>query len=343
MRHIIERAFTALYLNISMNQANKTVVSIIIPLYIVTDRFFEDLKKFETLDYPQYEVLVVCDKKIKFPKMKHTRLILTGQKQTGPAEKRDVALKYAKGSICAFIDDDAYPNSTWLTTAVRHFLRNKDIIAVGGPGVTPPDDGRMAQLGGLVYTSGYTSGQLKMRFTPVGERTREVEDWPAYNLFIRTDIMKKVGGWGSTFYGGEDTFICLKMLKYGRMIYDPNVIVYHHRRPLFYSHLKQIFNVGVHRGYFFKRYPETSRQALYLLPTTLTVGFWGLFIISFFNPIVFGVFLLGFGMFFGIAISSVLNRKDPLGTILASLGIIATHMAYGVGFVKGLTIDDLKR
>jgi len=214
---------------------------------------------------------------------------------------------------------------------------------VYGPGVTPPDDGRMAQLGGMVYTSAYTSGQLRMRFAPVGERTREIKDWPAYNLFIRTDIMKKVGGWGSTFYGGEDTFICLKMLHYGRMIYDPNVIVYHHRRPLFLPHMKQIFNVGVHRGYFFNHYPETSREALYLLPTTLTVGFWTLLVFSLFNSIAFEMFLLAFGMFFGIAISSVLNRRDPLGSIIASFGIIMTHMAYGIGFIKGLFTEKLLR
>lgn len=319
------------------------LVSIIIPLHVICDRFIRDLSRFDLLNYPHYELLVVSDKYVRLPKNRKISLILTRRRQTGPAEKRDIGILRAKGSICAFIDDDAYPDPKWIKTAVRHFARNKDIIAVGGPGVTPPDDGRMAQLGGMVYTSGYTSGQLKMRFAPVGERPRVIEDWPAYNLFIRTNVMKKVGGWGSTFYGGEDTFICLKMLKYGRMIYDPKVIVYHHRRPLFYPHLKQIFNVGVHRGYFFKRYPETSRQALYLLPTTLTVGFWSLCILSFFHPLALSAFLLGFGIFFGIALSTVLNKKDPFGTMLASFGIILTHMAYGIGFVKGLTIKNFNR
>lgn len=318
-------------------------ISIIIPLYVICDRFLKDLRKFEDIDYTNYEILVICDRKVRLPNIHKLHLIVTGSKQTGPAEKRDIGISHAKGSICAFIDDDAYPDPRWITTAVRHFVRNKDIIAVGGPGVTPPDDGRMAQLGGLVYTSAYTSGQLKMRFTPVGERTKEVEDWPAYNLFVRTNVMKKVGGWGSTFYGGEDTYICLKMLNHGRMIYDPNVVVYHHRRPLFFPHLKQIFNVGVHRGYFFKRYPETSRHLLYLLPTTLTVGFWVLVLMSFFQPIVAAVFLLLFGMFFGIALSTVLDKSDILGTIIASFGIITTHMAYGAGFIKGLFTKKLLR
>lgn len=323
--------------------AHAPLVTIVIPLYVISDRFFRDLHRFDLLAYPKYELLIVCDKKIRLPKVKNARLVVTGAKQTGPAEKRDVAMAAAKGSICAFIDDDAYPDPTWINVAIRHFVRNKDIIAVGGPGITPPDDGRMAQLGGLVYESDYTSGGLKMRFTSLGVRSREISDWPAYNLFIRTNIMKKVGGWGSTFYGGEDTYICLKMLSYGRMIYEPKAIVYHHRRPLFYSHMKQIFNVGVHRGFFFKKYPETSRQFIYFLPATLTFGFWGMLIASFFSPAILSVFLLLFGIFFGMALSTVLNKTDISGAITASWGIFATHMAYGAGFIKGLLTDDLKR
>ena len=318
-------------------------VTIVIPLYIICDRFFSDLSNFDLIDYPNYELLVVCDKKIRLPRIKNIRLIYTGVKQTGPAEKRDLALQHAKGSICAFIDDDAYPDLSWISIAVRHFVRNKDIIAVGGPGITPLDDGRMAQLGGLVYESDYTSGGLKMRFASVGNRSKEVSDWPAYNLFIRTSVIKKVGGWGSTFYGGEDTFICLKMLSYGRIIYDPKVVVYHHRRPLFLPHLTQIFNVGTHRGFFFKHYPETSRQLIYLFPTLLTVGFWIMFILSFSSHLILSIFLLLFGIFFGMAFSTIFGKADVLGSIIASFGIIATHMAYGIGFIKGLLLDDMKK
>ena len=135
----------------------------------------------------------------------------------------------------------------------------------------------------------------------------------------------------------------MKMLDYGRLLYDPNVVVYHHRRPLFTQHLRQIFNVGVHRGFFFKRHPETSRHLLYLIPTTLTLCFWILFFLSFTSPLVLGIFLLSFGFFFGIAMSNVLSITDIPGTIIASIGIITTHMAYGIGFLRGLSVHNLNR
>ena len=49
-----------------------------------------------------------------------------------PAEKRDRGVRESNGEIVAIIDDDAYPESDWLTNAVRHF-ENPDIAAVGGP------------------------------------------------------------------------------------------------------------------------------------------------------------------------------------------------------------------
>src|SRR3990167_3244744 len=187
-------------------------VSITIPFYDLShwERFERDFKHFEELDYPNYEILLVSDKKIDtvFPK---TKIIYTNQKRTGPAEKRDLALTLATGEICAYIDDDAYPTKNWLAEAVKD-LQNPKIGAVGGPGLTPPDDLYWEKIGGYIYESYLTSGGAQPRFLPLG-KIREVEDWPAYNFFVRTEILKKIGGWNSKFYGGEDTKICLELLK----------------------------------------------------------------------------------------------------------------------------------
>ena len=177
-------------------------VSIIIPFYVETTRFYRDLKKFLNLDYPNYEILVVSDKKIEvdIPKIK---IILTGKGHTGPAEKRDIAIKLAKGEICAFIDDDAYPDQNWLKNAVVHF-QHPQIVAVGGPGITPKEDKYWEQLTGLVYGSFFCGGHAQHRF--VKKSAMFVVDYPAYNLIVRKDVLEKVGGYSTHFYGGEDTF-----------------------------------------------------------------------------------------------------------------------------------------
>ncbi len=141
-------------------------VSIIIPLYVASRRFFSDFEKFKNIQYSNFEILVVSDKKVKIPVPK-VKVILTSRRKTGPAQKRDLALKYARGEICAFIDDDAYPDYDWLKNAIKDF-RNPKIAAVGGPGVTPKEDGYSEQLTGLVYESIFCGGFFRHRFMPLG-------------------------------------------------------------------------------------------------------------------------------------------------------------------------------
>jgi glycosyltransferase involved in cell wall biosynthesis len=320
-------------------------VSVIIPLYVISDRFFSDFKKFEKLNYQNFEIIVVCDKKIELPKLKriNSRLLLTRRRQTGPAEKRDLALKYAKGEICAFIDDDAYPDSNWLKAAVG-WLDAEKIVAVGGPGVTPPDDTYWEKIGGYIIESYLCSGGIQHRFYP-GRFTLFVNDYPAYNLLVKTKILKKVGGYGSKFYGGEDTLLCLKLIKYGEILYDPRVIVYHHRRGFPGELMRQIGGVGLHRGYFFKKYPETSRTIIYLLPTALVMGFFMSVVLVFFRPTTFLLpFAALFFLFVSLGIISVeRHRISFIDSLISGIGIIVIHMTYGIYFIKGLLVKNLTR
>lgn len=315
-----------------MNKTPK--ISIVIPLYVISDRFFSDLERFGDLEYPNYEILIICDRKVDITVPK-ARLILTGIKNTGPAEKRDIALTKAKGEILAFIDDDAYPDRNWLTNAVIHF-QDKKIAAVGGPGITPAEDSYWPQLTGLVYSSFFCGGFARHRF--IKEKARFIEDYPAYNLLVRKDILKKVGGYGSNFYGGEDTFLCLKIIEKGfKIFYDPEVSIYHHRRPLFIPYLKQIFNVGVHRGYFAKAFPRTSRRISYFIPSILSIGF--VLSVIFVKP----VFIILFLSFLLIGAFSVIEQTNLINAIIVGFAIILTHLSYGTGFIKGLFTKNLTR
>ncbi len=315
-------------------------VSIIIPLYIDSPRFFEDLKKFRKLNYDNYEILVVSDKKVEIDEPK-VKVILTGKKRTGPAEKRDIALTKANGELCAFIDDDAYPEKNWLKNALIHF-QHPQIAAVGGPGVTPEEDGYLEQLTGLTYESFFCGGHARHRFIP--ESMRFVVDFPAYNLIVKKNVLKEIGGYGSHFYGGEDTFLCLKIIKKGyKILYDPKVIVYHHRRKLFMPYLKQIANIGKHRGYFAKKYPVTSRSLSYVLPSILTLGFLCGGILSIFYLNIFYVYFSLLLIFYLLAVFSVIKKTSLKSSLIVGLAIIVTHVSYGTQFVVGFFTKRLVR
>lgn len=329
-------------------------ISVIIPLHTCNPRFLRDFAHFRSIEYPDFEILIVADaptlseatnpryldlKRLEKPGV--VTLISTGEQLTGPAEKRDIGIQRAEGDICAFIDDDAYPRPDWLRSAVK-FFDDPTVAAVGGPGVTPPEDTMFEQASGAVFASPLGSGHTLHRF--VQRKPREVDDFPAFNLLVRSDVLSDVNGFSSTYYGGEDTKLCLEIVKLGKKImYRPEVVVFHHRRPLFWAHLKQIANVGLHRGYFAKTYPETSRRLFYFLPSIVVLVLLFGVILSFFSKLIAAILLIGLGSYFAVAFVSIMPASRLSVALMGAVGIMASHIVYGCAFIRGLTLKHLDK
>jgi len=252
-----------------MNQA-PPIVSIIIVDYKKDNPYLREcLDAIQKQTYRRFETILVCDYHVdlNYPKLRQK---FFGH-YVGPAEKRDIGAKMAQGEILAFIDDDAYPSETWLENIVPHF-KKKNIAGVGGPGVTPPGVSWQEEASGWASASPMGAGPHLYRFLPF--KKRFVKDYPSMNLAVRKLDFEKVGGFDSNFWPGEDTKLCLDLThKLGKkIIYDPQVLVYHHRRPIFFPHLRQNGNFGLHRGFFARILPETSLKFTYFLPSLLLLG-----------------------------------------------------------------------
>ncbi len=324
------------------DEQDRPLVTVIVPCKSPGPLLYECLAAIEELEYPRIETIVLPDEPIPNG-LKGVIALPTGS--VGPALKRDRGGRAARGEILAFIDDDAYPRSDWLDRAVTVF-DDPEIVAVGGPGVTPPSDGVLALGSGLVYESWLGGGNYRYRVRP--EKSRWVDDYPSMNFLVRSDAFAKAGGFDTHFYPGEDTKLCLALLEDGGKIrYDPNVLVYHHHRPLFRPHLRQIVQYGVHRGHFARKYPHTSLRISYLLPAAWMLGLLAgpllfrrvgpLWAVYRFVVAAYGATLLA--TFIDIAV----RTRRPVVGVLAVAGIVATHAVYGVGFVRGLWARSLER
>ncbi|MCL5004245.1 MAG: glycosyltransferase [Patescibacteria group bacterium] len=332
-------------------------VSVVIVVEAVNDYVREAIEHLLKLDFQDFEILLFLGEASgeTFPK---TRLLARPDLAGNPSQRRDLSITEAQGEILAFLDDDAYPSVSWLSKALPHF-EDERVAAVGGPGVTPPEDDWKRQVSGFVHTSPVGAGSFSFRTRP--DRIREVDDFPSMNLLVRKSDFDNIGGFDSNFWPGEDTKLCLdltaKLSK--KIIYDPEVLVYHHRRPIFKGHLLQVGRYGLHRGFFAKVLPRTSRRLIYFLPSMLLLAF-------FFGLVTTSLFQISNFKF------QIINRQSVLIVYLSSItsyflllafnafwvwqkskslkiafwtipAIFLTHFWYGFQFIRGIISPRLRR
>ena len=198
----------------------------------------------------------------------------------------------------------------------------------------------MARLGGVVYANYLVSGPYRYRYEP--GIVQYVDDYPSCNLIVRTDVMKQLGGFRTDFWPGEDTYLCLDIIKklHLKILYDPRVAVHHHRRQLFLPHLRQIGRYAMHRGYFAKKFPETSRKLSYMLPSLFVLGLITGAIFSILIPILAPFYLSAILIYAVISLLSSF-RLNPVHWIIVWVGVVLTHLVYGARFIAGLLVDRL--
>ncbi len=297
----------------------------------------ESLTAIARLDGPSWEVIVVLDEapEANHPHA-HARYVASGN--VGPADKRDLGAARARGEILAFIDADAYPARQWLTAAVAR-LRAPEVWAVGGPGVTPPGGAFAEQVSGWTYAAHIVSGPARHRY--VVEAARDVDDYPSMNLIVRKSVFDAIGGFDSTFYPGEDTKLCLEIVRRGgRIAYEPGAVAYHHRRPIWRGHLGQIAAYGRHRGHFARRFPETSRRIPYFVPSAWVLWLIGASVASVWLEPVRWLLLGSLAVYAAAVVASAGQSCRASGSARIGLAvgaaIVATHVVYGVQFLSGL-------
>ena len=309
----------------------------------------ECLKALAAQTYRSFEVIVLPDgtdggsgAPAPMPEDVAVSFLPTGKVR--PAEKRNIGIKAAKGEIVAFIDDDAYPDAHWIEYAVRYF-GDETVGAVGGPGVTPPNDPFLARIGGRVYDNWLVSGNYRYRYKAGGVR-RDVDDYPSCNLFVRKALLDSFGGYRTDFWPGEDTLLCKDIVDSGkRIVYDPWVVVCHHRRALFGPHLRQLGRYAFHRGYFVKRFPSNSLHLSYFVPSlfVLYLFVWAA-LVMIPQPDEMSVELFCIWLFavsvpllaYVALVALTTFAVNPLVWLMTACGVFATHVTYGIRFMGGL-------
>ena len=298
------------------------------------------LAQLERQTYRAFDVYVVGDAPLD---LEGARAHVLASGPVPPNRKRALGAAASAAEIVAFIDDDAYPDPAWLATAVRHF-GDPSVVAVGGPGITPPDDGPLERASGAVFASPFVTASVRLRY--VAEAARNVDALAACNMLIRRDVFLRDADATAGYWSGEEILTCLFAVRDGgRIVYDPAALVFHHRRRLFAGHLRQAWNYGRFRGFFLRRFSRSWRNAIFAVPAAFVLAHLAL-PTALARPRSRVPTLLALGSYAALVAWSAQHeaRTARANPLLVALGMYLTHLTYGVasiaGFMSAKIADD---
>ncbi|VVB82560.1 Dolichyl N-acetyl-alpha-D-glucosaminyl phosphate 3-beta-D-2,3-diacetamido-2,3-dideoxy-beta-D-glucuronosyltransferase [uncultured archaeon] len=284
-------------------------------------------------------------KEMNFPKKNYEIII---EKGTNASDNRNRGVKKSKGELIAFLDDDAVADKELLKNADNFFKKHPEIDIVGGPQLTPLDEKGFAKISGYVLSSKFGGWSASNRY---GKKKLNLNADDTYLtsaiMFCRKEVMKKIK-FDPNLWPGEDSKFVTDAKKEGfKVAYNPELIIYHRRRPTLKGLIKQIFNYG-RVGPLREKFSETIKRPFFLIPSLFLiylVFLGGLFFVI--NPILKFIFLFPLFLYLSLdllfsAYESIKN-KDLRGILFLPFIFPIIHLSYGAGWIYSYLKKILKR
>ena len=209
-------------------------VSVVVNTFNRAESLRRTLASLAQLDYPLFEVIVVngpsTDRTEDVLSAYGDRIKVDSCDERNLSRSRNLGIRRAAGDLVAFLDDDAYPEPSWLSELVPGF-----------------DDGLAAAVGGPVYDP--TGVTLQARYSIAnrfGDAWVEEELNPSdylgrpgamtfpytigTNSVFRRDRLVEVGGFDERFdYYLDETDVCCRLLDRGYLVRLRDTGFVHHK------------------------------------------------------------------------------------------------------------------
>ena len=318
---------------------NYPFVSIIIPVRNVEKDIGRCLESLNKLNYPKnkYEVIVAdSNSEDKTPQIvKQYGAIIASTPQKSICAGRNEGLKVSRGKIIAFSDADCLMDENWIRNSLKYF-QDSNIGGVGGINITPFDEAAFGKAVGFVLDQTiFSAGSVYGRIL---KNIKEVKSIPGCNAIYRKEVLDKVMPIDETLLGGEDYVMNQKIRQLGyKILYTPDTIVWHYRRPTPKKFFKQIFHYGATRLIIGKK------DFKMINPIHITAGlglpiFVALSVFLIYkNPVWFFYFLLVPGLFllFYFFLGWFKTKSLKVAMFVPCV-ITILFLSWSAGFLRGL-------
>jgi GT2 family glycosyltransferase len=235
-------------------------VSVVVCAYNAERIMDACLESLRTLNYPDYEVIVVNDgstdatlaitkrhKAVYDAAPDGPRLVVITQENMGLSIARNVGAEAATGEIVAYTDSDCVPDPDWLAFLVYKFVRN-GFVAVGGPNFPPPEPA-LVPAAVAVSPGGPTHVLLN---------DEVAEHVPGCNMAFTKKALQEINGFEPIFAAaGDDVDLCWRLQNRGYAVgFSPAATVWHYRRNTIRAYLRQQMGYGKAEALLYFKHPN---------------------------------------------------------------------------------------
>ncbi|MGH2718400.1 MAG: glycosyltransferase [Actinomycetota bacterium] len=258
-----------------------------------------------------------------------------------PGAARNLIVERARGELLLFVDDDVICEPTLLRRVVALASAHPEVGVFGGPNLTPPGSTRFQVIQGAVLGSALAAGPIRRRYGKHAAGAANERQLILCNLAIRRSVMVP---FANHLACAEENGLLAELSRQGvRMHYDPDLVVFHERRPSPGGFIRQMLKYGRGRGQLMARVPRSSSPVhlapvallayLVLLPLAIAL-FAG-------HPLWMAGALAPLALYLMAVAASGLNIARNVGrwrsAPVAGAMTVAIHLAYGAGIPWGLT------
>lgn len=253
------------------------------------------------------------------------------QKKRGPAAARNLGARTAHFEIILFTDADCIPEKNWVKEMVGPFA-DKKVSGVQGAyktkqkGLIP----RFAQI------------EIEERYERM-KKAKELDWIGSYSAAVRRKEFLELKGYDESFpvASGEDPEFSFRLVKKGgKLVFNPNAIVYHKHPTSLGKYLRTKFFRAFYRPKMYSKHKEKAISDSYTPQVLkLQIIIAGLTILSVFASLWAGFFAATFFalvfLISNIPFFAFSWRKDKKVAAVSPLIIFLRSIVFGIGLVLG--------
>jgi len=315
-------------------------ISIIIPAKNEEQLVRGCLVSLHALDYPKEKIEIIIVDGLSTDRTASVAremgaIVISNAKQT-VSPGRNIGFENARGELVAFTDADCIVDKKWLINCV-HYFEDENVACVGGPNLTPENESDFGKAVGFVFDQPiFAAGSIHAREL---NDIKEVSSLPGCNAIYRRSVLTQVMPLDESMLTADDTILNREIIDLGyKLLYTPDVIVLHYRRPTPWRLWKQFYRYAIGRLQVGKKDKRLLNPMHILTGLSLPIIIIALLILVLNSQyqLLIATLILAFIFFGYFAIKAMIKWKSIAVGLWVPFIIILIMKAWSFGFLREL-------